>query len=105
VASPKGFSALARRIKEKFVLDVAESPDTSKANLVVVVDTGDISLLDEWVKMIDSPYSRKIFIDHHPLTDSTKSVADFLIVDDKASSSSEIVYQLFKAKKAKLSFQ
>ena len=102
VASPKGLDVLAQRVQQKFNVKVNYSLDISKADLVVVVDTGDISLLGKWGDRLKSTKSKKIFIDHHPLTESTKSVADLLFIDESASSSSEIVYRLFKAKKAEL---
>ncbi|MCP8304094.1 MAG: DHH family phosphoesterase [archaeon] len=102
VASPKGLDTLARRVQKEFNVEVTASLDISKADLVVVVDTGDLSLLESWGDQLRSTKSTRIFIDHHPLTESTKSVADLLLIDEDASSSSEIIYRLFKAKKAEL---
>jgi len=102
VASPKGLDILTRKVQKEFNIEVTDSLDISKADLVVVVDTGDLSLLGKWGDQLKSTKSTTIFIDHHPLTESTKSVADLLLIDEYASSSSEIIYRLFKAKKADL---
>jgi len=102
VASPKGLSKLTRRVQDKFRVDLTESPNISEADLIVVVDTGDLSLLEGWGDELKSSKSTKVFIDHHPLTKSIKSIADLLLIDEKASSCNEIVYEIFKAKKVKL---
>jgi len=102
VASPKGLSKLTKRVQDRFRIDLTESPDISEADLIIVVDTGDLSLLEGWGDGLKSTKATKIFIDHHPLTESIKSVADLLLIDEKASSCSEIIYEIFKAKKVKL---
>jgi len=102
VASPKGLSKLTRRVQDKFRIDLTESPNISKADLIVVVDTGDLSLLESWGDELKSTKVLRIFIDHHPLTESIKSIADLLLIDEKASSCSEIIYEMFKVKKVKL---
>jgi nanoRNase/pAp phosphatase (c-di-AMP/oligoRNAs hydrolase) len=102
VASPRGLSKLTERVQDRFKIDLTESPDISEADLIVVVDTGDLSLLEGFEDELKSTNATKIFIDHHPLTESIKSVADLLLIDEKVSSCSEIIYQIFKAKKAKL---
>ena len=102
ITSPKGLSALARRVQDRLRMDLTESPNIKEADLIVVVDTGDLSLLESFEDEIKSTKATKIFIDHHPLTKSVESVADFLLIDEKASSCSEIIYELFKAKKVGL---
>ncbi|MCP8320885.1 MAG: DHH family phosphoesterase [archaeon] len=102
IASPKGLSTLTRRVQDRFRIDFIESPNILKADLIVVVDTGDLSLLEGWGDELKSTKAPRIFIDHHPLTESIKSVADLLLIDEKASSCSEIIYEIFKTKKVKL---
>lgn len=102
VASPKGLSSLTRRVQEKLRMDLTDSPNIKEADLIVVVDTGDLSLLERFGDEIKSAKATKIFIDHHPLTESIRSIADLLLIDEKASSCSEIIYSIFKAKKVKL---
>ena len=102
VASPKGLSKLTKRVQDNFRIDLTESPDISGADLIVVVDTGDLSLLEGFEDELKSTKATKIFIDHHPLMESIKSVANLLLIDEKAFSCSEMVYEIFKAKKMKL---
>ncbi|MGQ9469206.1 MAG: DHH family phosphoesterase [Nitrososphaerales archaeon] len=102
VASPKGLSKLTRIVQDNFRIDLIDSPDISKSDLIVVIDTGDLSLLEGWGDELKFTKAIRIFIDHHPLTESIKSVADLLLIDERASSCSEIVYEIFKAKKVKL---
>ncbi|MEM3383271.1 MAG: DHH family phosphoesterase [Nitrososphaerales archaeon] len=102
IASPKGLSFLTRRVQDKFRIDLTESPNINRADLIVVVDTGDLSLLERMGDEIKFTKATKIFIDHHPLTESIKSVADLLLIDEKASSCSEIIYAIFKAKKVRM---
>ncbi|MEM3437266.1 MAG: DHH family phosphoesterase [Nitrososphaerales archaeon] len=102
IASPKGLSSLTRRVQNKFRIDLIESPNINEADLIVVVDTGDLSLLERLGDEIKFTKATKIFIDHHPLTESIKSIADLLLIDEKASSCSEIIYTIFKAKKVKM---
>jgi len=102
IASPKGLSKLTRRVQDRFRIDLTDSPNISEADLIVVVDTGDLSLLEGWGDELKSTKALRIFIDHHPLTESIKSIADLLLIDEKASSCSEIIYEIFKVKKVKL---
>jgi len=97
-AAPGGFSALAKKVKEKFGMVVVDEPSFNDVDLFIVVDTGHIYLLAEWLDILKSKNAKKIFIDHHPLNPSIKQLADYYIIDESASSTSEIIYHIFEAK-------
>jgi nanoRNase/pAp phosphatase (c-di-AMP/oligoRNAs hydrolase) len=102
IASPNGLSAIAKKVQDRFSKKVTEMPNIPKADLIVIVDTGDLSLLGGWSDELRFTKAPKVFIDHHPLMKSTESVADLILVDDRAFSCSEIVHRIFKAKRTNM---
>jgi nanoRNase/pAp phosphatase (c-di-AMP/oligoRNAs hydrolase) len=102
IASAEGFSNLAKRVIGKFRARIKEFPNIEKADLIVVVDTGHSSLLKDFENRIKEAKGLKIFIDHHPLNESIKSIAQKVIVDEDATSASEVVARIFFTKRVKM---
>lgn len=97
VAAPSGFSAVAKRIAERFKTNIKENPDLHDKDIIIVVDTGNLELLEGWAEDFRRTKAMKVFVDHHPLSSSVKGIPDRLIVDEGATSTSEIVYRIFRA--------
>jgi|BEDMetMinimDraft_2_1075160.scaffolds.fasta_scaffold00837_6 Exopolyphosphatase-related proteins len=96
LVSPEGTSFQAKRVvdalKEEFIDKIPEDG----YELIIITDTGHSSLLKEEVEVIRSAKAKKVLIDHHPLDSSMKGLADVALVDEEASSASEMVLRLFK---------
>lgn len=102
IASPGGLDSLAKKVKERFEAEVVELPNIQDADLAVVVDTGDLSLLEEWSEHLRHKHLVKVLIDHHPWEESAIALMDFPIIDTESSSSCEIVYRICRAKGVRL---
>lgn len=102
VVSPEGPAASISRIREKFPIEIVKEDELTNAQLVLVADTGDAALLGKMVEELQRSKALKVFIDHHPLNLSIKTLADKLVIDEEASSTCEIVYAILKAAKYSL---
>ena len=102
VGTPGGLSQLAQRVSKSYKCSLLTQPALTNTDLIVVVDTGHVGLLDEWGDALSSVKAPKVFIDHHPLDESTRQLADHLVIDKSVSSTCELVFTLFTAKKVPL---
>lgn len=100
---PSGLNSIARKVNKKFPIHIESNTDFTKADLIAIVDTNNPLLLAESMKGVMESKAKKILIDHHPLGKSARKIADFMFVDTKASSASEIVYDLYKANNINIS--
>lgn len=96
VVTPEGMTTLTTRLSRKFPSrTVTESSE--EYDLYVAVDVGDSELLKDWRGRMETSSAPKVLVDHHPLRD--RSLYDHVIVDEKATSAAEVVYQLFRSLK------
>ncbi|MFQ5969883.1 MAG: bifunctional oligoribonuclease/PAP phosphatase NrnA [Nitrososphaerales archaeon] len=105
VVFPGGLNTIAKIVRKKFPLYIENDPDFVRASLIVVVDTSSPSLLSEAMPEIEKSRAKKVLVDHHPLGNRAKRLADILFVDKEASSTCEIVYRLYKTNKVKIGKQ
>jgi len=105
VVLPEGLNTIAEKVSRKFPLRIDSNPDFAKADLIAIVDTNNPLLLSQKMQEIIKSKARKVLIDHHPLANNAKKLADIMFLDTKASSASEIVYRLYKTNKVKISKQ
>src|SRR5579883_2905790 len=96
LVSPDGTSFQAKRVVEALKEEFIDRIPEDKYELIIITDTGHSSLLKEEVEVIRSAKAKKILIDHHPLDNTMKQLADVALVDEEASSASEMVLRLFK---------
>ncbi|HME18492.1 MAG TPA: DHH family phosphoesterase [Nitrososphaerales archaeon] len=92
VAAPEGMTTLTTKLSRKFPHPVVEN-GSEDYDLYVAVDVGDAELLKGWLGKIKRGRGRKVLIDHHPLRDT--SIYDHLLVDERATSTGELVWALF----------
>ena len=91
---PSGLSSNAESLRQYLqVNSSSQFPD--RCDLVVVVDAGSPYLLDEYYDLLKNVTAPKLLIDHHPLQDDSKHFYNYLVVDERATSSSEIVLLFF----------
>ncbi len=103
VAAPGGLSVPAKRVESKYPVRLVEETAFERVDLVVVVDTGNLSLLGDLVEPLKNARCVKIFLDHHPLSSSIEDVADYLLLDESVASASEVVYDILTALKLPVS--
>jgi nanoRNase/pAp phosphatase (c-di-AMP/oligoRNAs hydrolase) len=99
VAAPEGLSIPARYMAERLKLPVAEAPTGREAyDLLVAVDTGSTELLRDWLPLFQDSKKTTILIDHHPVAEESRRIFKHILVDERASSSSEIVARIWWGK-------
>ncbi|MEM2210388.1 MAG: DHH family phosphoesterase [Nitrososphaerales archaeon] len=98
----EGLSNLAKKVQCNFPVKVIEKPKLSLTDLTIIVDTGHASLIEELLSQLKSSKSIKIVIDHHPLDQSISAITNYIFVDEEASSTSEMVYNIAKENKLKI---
>jgi nanoRNase/pAp phosphatase (c-di-AMP/oligoRNAs hydrolase) len=102
---PKGISKISSKINEKLKINFYTSIPNIENNSYIIVDTGSLSQLDELSNLLLDNNSIKIFIDHHLINEEILQIADHYINYSNISSTSEIVYLLFKEKNLKPSIK
>ncbi|MFQ5976439.1 MAG: bifunctional oligoribonuclease/PAP phosphatase NrnA, partial [Candidatus Hydrothermarchaeales archaeon] len=59
-------------------------------------DTSNLNQLEPLDTQLSKSTARKVVIDHHAMHEDTQNIADFYIVDESASSCTELIYTFFK---------
>jgi len=93
IITPDGMGTLAQRLQETFPHQTLEQSDRDY-DLFIAVDLGHVELLKDWLPKITSSRAFKVLVDHHPV--QKNSIYDRMVVEEKSSSTSEIVYHLFR---------
>ena len=96
IAAAHGPSRLAKSMLKSLPVKLAAQPRIEKADLIVLLDTNTIQQLDEWAERVKESDSSIIVIDHHASHPETERLATMYVTNEEASSTCEIVYQLFK---------
>jgi len=100
VAAASGPSKLAKEMLKSLPLELTLKPRIEEADLIILLDTNTIQQLDEWGERIMSNH-HLVFIDHHASHTETEAIATIYVSDEKASSTCELVYRLFKEAEVK----
>ena len=100
IAAASGPNRLSKSMLKSLHLELTVQPRIEEADLIVLLDTNTIQQLDEWSKRIN-PDRPLVVIDHHASHPETERMATLFVADEKASSTCEIVYRLFKEAEVK----
>jgi nanoRNase/pAp phosphatase (c-di-AMP/oligoRNAs hydrolase) len=94
-ASPDGISKLSKQILRIVPLEITDDPDPSKVDTIITVDTNTLQQLGDLKDSIIQSNKLLIMIDHHaPHEDNTKT-ASFVICDEKATSTCEMILDMY----------
>jgi nanoRNase/pAp phosphatase (c-di-AMP/oligoRNAs hydrolase) len=96
MCSSNGLSRLSKSIQGVMPIEFTKSPKIEAADVLIMLDTNTVHQLGEFgarVKKSDNPV---IIIDHHVAQVKNSETAELKIVNEKASSTCEIVFQIFK---------
>ena len=96
MSAPGGLTSLAERVYAEFPIEIADEPSFDDEDLVVIVDTGDAALIQNWVEGLRKASCVKVLIDHHPPSESLSGIVQFSVTNQRASSTSEIVFDLWR---------
>ena len=93
VASSEGISSISKQIVKQLNMSLVNCPPLNEVDTIILVDTNAFSQLGESGSMFAS-FESLILIDHHAINEETRRRAVFSIINEEASSTSEIVYDL-----------
>ena len=100
-ASPDGVSKLSKQILTVVPLEVTTNPDPSNADLIVTVDTNTLQQLGNLRSSVVESGKPLVMIDHHaPHPDNAKT-ATFVICDETATSTCEMILEMYNKLRVK----
>lgn len=102
IAAAQGASRLAKSVLKSLPVKLTAQPSIEKADLIVLLDTNTIQQLDEWGERVKASNSPLIVVDHHASHPETECLATMCVTNEEASSTCEIVHQLFKEAEVEL---
>jgi nanoRNase/pAp phosphatase (c-di-AMP/oligoRNAs hydrolase) len=105
IVLPGGSSRLSKKVMNAIDIEAYNKFTLEGADSFIFLDIATLNQLEEWSGPVTSYKVPKIFIDHHAPHPKTISLATFLIIDEKSSSTCEIIYNLYEIFKVKPSPQ
>ncbi len=96
IAAFQGLNKLSKQILKFLPIIVVDSLDIEKTEAIVLLDTNTIEQLGSWKKIIEKSAKPLIVIDHHSKHPHTESISTIYINDEQASSTCELVYDLYR---------
>jgi len=93
-------SKISRKILDSIGADVEIDPDLN-VDLIVMLDMSTEGQLSSFAGKVFSSSAKKMIIDHHTIHDYSLK-ADFKFIDENASSTVELVYDLLKELKVQI---
>jgi len=96
LVSPEGTSLQAKKVNDALKEEFMDKIPDERYELIIITDTGHSALLKEQLQLISNAKAKKVLIDHHPLDQTMRQLADVALVDEEASSASEMVFRVFK---------
>lgn len=98
IGTAQGISRLSRHILQHLPAEVNMQPSVEKADVIVLLDTNTVQQLDGLADKVKSSKAPIVVVDHHISHPETQMMARISVTDEKASSTSEIVYDFYKQK-------
>jgi nanoRNase/pAp phosphatase (c-di-AMP/oligoRNAs hydrolase) len=96
-ASPESVSKVSKKILERLSMNfLNEEPKFDRADVIFMLDTNTLKQLGGWSEHVYSVRSPIIVIDHHAPHPETERIAALCLCREDASSTCEVVYDLFR---------
>jgi len=96
IAAAQGPSKLSKHLLNSLPAKLTRQPNIEAADIIFLLDTNTIQQLGEWSERVKRSKAALVVIDHHASHPDTERLAALTVADEKASSTCEIVYRLFK---------
>jgi nanoRNase/pAp phosphatase (c-di-AMP/oligoRNAs hydrolase) len=96
IPRPSGVSQLAKGFSERIGFKFDELTSLRSIDLIIIADTGNPELLEGFVQKVRRSKAFKVLIDHHPYDPAYDEMINRKLVDTESSSTSEIVFRLFR---------
>jgi nanoRNase/pAp phosphatase (c-di-AMP/oligoRNAs hydrolase) len=95
-ASPAGVSKLSKQILQAVPLEVTERPEMSGMDLIITVDTNTLQQLGKLREPLVQSGKPLIMIDHHAPHPENVKTAAFVLCDERATSTCEMILEMFQ---------
>jgi len=96
VAAPQGPSRLSKFLLQSLPAKLTAQPSLESSDVIVLLDTNTVQQLGEWGERVKASKAAVVVVDHHASHPETERLATLTVADEKASSTCELVYRLFK---------
>jgi bifunctional oligoribonuclease and PAP phosphatase NrnA len=96
IGAGQGISKLSKHLLDTMPITVNAKPSVENAEVIILLDTNTIQQLGELAETVAKSSAPIIVIDHHAPHPETLQRAKLSITNEKASSTCEVVYDLFK---------
>jgi len=96
VSAAQGPSRLSRFLLQSLPAKLTVQPSIESSDIIVLLDTNTVQQLGDWSERVKASKAAVVVIDHHASHPETERLATLSVADEKASSTCEIVYRLFK---------
>lgn len=95
IGTAECYSKAAKKVLDAFNIDAFVDPELD-SEVLLILDTSSINLLHPLGEAIESFKGKILLIDHHRTDESLKNLAIATLLDDSASSTSELAYGLLR---------
>jgi phosphoesterase RecJ-like protein len=96
IAAAQGISLLSKRILQQMPIEFKTQPNLEKADVIMLLDTNTVQQLDNLSEKVKNSRAPVIVIDHHAAHPETEQTASICMTSEEASSTCEIIYDLYK---------
>jgi phosphoesterase RecJ-like protein len=96
IGAGEGISKLSKHLLEHLPISVSMKPSVENAEVIVLLDTNTVQQLGKLSETVAKSTAPIIVVDHHAPHPETLLKAKLSITNEKASSTCEVVYDLFK---------
>jgi|GEM_PF-2192227 len=93
---PGNLDSKADELRKYIGIEATQKNSLDRFDLIIVVDAGSPKLLNEYFDTLKATGVPRMLLDHHPLLEDSKSFYNYFFVNEKATSSSELVLSLFQ---------
>jgi nanoRNase/pAp phosphatase (c-di-AMP/oligoRNAs hydrolase) len=95
-AAPEGVSKLSKQILQTVPLEITDNPDPSTTDLIITVDTNTLQQLGSLRAGVVQSRKPLVMIDHHAPHPDNEKTATFVICDENATSTCEMILKMYK---------
>ena len=96
IGAGEGISKLSKHLLEHLPITVSMKPSVENSEVIVLLDTNTVQQLGKLSDTVAKSTAPIIVVDHHAPHPETLEKVKLSITNDKASSTCEVVYNLFK---------
>lgn len=101
IITPGGMNALAKKAADFITIKAIDKVISNKADMIILADTNNIQQLGNHYESLTNLTTPMVIIDHHATHPGLKKNTSCIIINEKVSSTCEIVYEMYKRYKLK----